>query len=101
MKVAVADTHTIITLVEMVYLIERGRIASEALTRLIAVLDDATVTLTEYPVNTAIARAMSQIDRQTIPDMPDRVIVATAHHLNVPVTSRDGKISDSTVTTIW
>jgi PIN domain nuclease of toxin-antitoxin system len=33
--------------------------------------------------------------------MPDRVIAATALSLAVPVISRDGKIRDSQIETIW
>jgi len=36
-----------------------------------------------------------------IPDMPDRIIAATAVHLNVPIISRDGKIKLSDLDTIW
>ena len=39
--------------------------------------------------------------RQDVPDMPDRIIAATALHLGVPLISRDGKIKASAVPTIW
>jgi predicted nucleic acid-binding protein len=39
--------------------------------------------------------------RSEIPDMPDRIIAATAIHLGVPVLSRDGRIRASSVRTIW
>jgi len=85
----------------MVYLIEKGRIAAEALTRLADVLNDSRLPIDQYPVDLSIARTLSQVDRAIVPDMPDRIIAATALHLSVPVISRDGKITDSAITTIW
>jgi predicted nucleic acid-binding protein len=40
------------------------------------------------------------VNAAQIPDMPDRIIAATAVHLNVPLISRDGKIRVSGVNTI-
>ena len=44
---------------------------------------------------------MKAIVRQEVPDLPDRVIAATALQLSVPVVSRDGRIRASSVQTIW
>lgn len=44
---------------------------------------------------------MRSVDRRQVPDLPDRVIAATALHLSVPLISRDGKIRASGVATIW
>ena len=44
---------------------------------------------------------MGNIPREDIPDMPDRIIAATALHLGVPLISRDSKIKLSKVKTIW
>ncbi len=35
------------------------------------------------------------------PDMPDRIIGATALHLGLPLITRDGKIRASDLRTIW
>lgn len=90
-----------ITPIEMVYLIEKGRIAAEALTRLATILSDPLLLINQYPVDLSIARTLSRIDRAAVPDMPDRIIAATALHLAVPVISRDGKIRTSAIQTIW
>lgn len=90
-----------ITLVEMVYLIEKGRIPAEALTRLATILQNSETRINQYPVNLPIARAVSQVDREQVPNMPDRIIAATGLHLGVPIISRDRKISTSEITTIW
>ena len=90
-----------ITPIEMVYLIEKRRIASESLTRLVSALDNPLNVFEAYPIDVSIARTLSRVDRAQIPDMPDRIIAATGMHLGIPIISRDGKIKASDITTIW
>jgi PIN domain nuclease of toxin-antitoxin system len=90
-----------ITLVEATYLMEKGRIEPDALRRLIWALDYANASWLDIPVNREIARALRFIPRDRVPDMPDRIIAATALHLAVPLISRDGHIRLSGVPTIW
>lgn len=90
-----------ITLAEMVYLIEKGRIDATAFERVLMALDRPNATLVEIPLDRVIAQAMRRIDRTQVPDLPDRIVAATALHLGVPLISRDRKIRLSTVTTIW
>lgn len=81
-----------ITLAEMVYLIEKGKIAATALERVVTVLEQANATLVEVPFDRTIATVMRQIDRDQVPDLPDRIVTATALQWDVPVISRDWKI---------
>jgi len=90
-----------ITLVEMVYLVEKGRIDAAALTRLAAELDAADAVLVEVPLDRRVAQAMHRVARTKVPDMPDRIIATTALHLDVPIISRDRRIQASGLTTIW
>ena len=90
-----------ITLAEMVYLIEKGKIPTPAFERIVAALELPNATLVEVPFDRAIASVMRQIDRGQVPDLPDRIVAATAIHCSVPVVSRDRKIRASSVTTIW
>ncbi len=85
----------------MVYLIERGRISAQAFSLLTNKLDDSSSLLREIPIDMTIARALSKIDVAQIPDMPDRIIAASALVHGVPVISRDGKIRASSIQTIW
>jgi PIN domain nuclease of toxin-antitoxin system len=89
-----------ISLVEIVYLIEKGRVAADTLDQVLRMMGRGKVFL-EIPVTRAIIAAMALVPRHEVPDMPDRVIAATAVHLGVPLISRDGKIRASSVTTIW
>ena len=49
----------------------------------------------------AVARAVSGVPRDTVPDMPDRIIAATAVHLDLPLVSRDGRIRMTGIEVIW
>ena len=90
-----------ITLVEIVYLIEKGRIKEDAFIKLNSELKDNQSVLVEIPLTNRIVIDLAKIDRNSIPDMPDRIIAATALHLDVPLLSRDNKIKNSRVETIW
>ena len=90
-----------ISLAEIVYLIEKNRLPSSAFDDLRAALDDPEYVVDEAPLNGAIVDAMRNVSRSEIPDMPDRIVAATALYLNVPVISRDGRIRSSTLRTIW
>ena len=83
-----------ITLAEMVYLSERGRIRAEA-------LGDERVVFSEVPLDSTVVRAMAAVPRDDVPDLPDRIIAATAVRLQVPIISRDGAIRSSRLQTVW
>jgi PIN domain nuclease of toxin-antitoxin system len=91
-----------ISLIEICYLIEKRRIASDLLQRIISVLNESDPSLIVVPIDLAISIAVQNIDRDTVPDMPDRIIAATAVHLNLPLVTRDRKIQSSqSIITIW
>ncbi|GAB6064608.1 type II toxin-antitoxin system VapC family toxin [Deferrisoma palaeochoriense] len=90
-----------ITLVELLYLAEKGRIPWDlyhGLSSLGAREDTGVVVV---PLDALVARAMEKVPRGTVPDLPDRVIAATALALERPLVSRDAKIRLSSVETIW
>jgi PIN domain nuclease of toxin-antitoxin system len=91
-----------ISLIEICYLIEKRRIASDLLQRILAVLNEPDPSLIVVPIDLAISIVVQNIDRDTVPDMPDRIIAATALHLNLPLVTRDRKIQASqSIITIW
>ncbi len=91
-----------ISLIEICYLIEKRRIASDLLQRILAVLNESDPSLIVVPIDLAISIAVQNIDRDIVPDMPDRIIAATALHLNLPLVTRDRKIQASqSIITIW
>ncbi len=48
-----------------------------------------------------VVEAMRQVPRAQVPDMPGRIVAATAAYLRVPIISRDGRIKSSNVQTVW
>jgi PIN domain nuclease of toxin-antitoxin system len=85
-----------ISLAEIVYLVEKGRLPASAYDELRQALNDPDFVLQEVAFTGAIVEAMCQVPRTEIPDMPDRIVAATAAYLGVPVISRDGRIRAST-----
>ena len=96
-KVGIAS----ITLVEIVYLSEKNRIPEKTLERLLNAIDKEDSVLTEIPLDRNIVKALTQVEKTQIPDLPDRIIAATALYFKVPVISRDSKIKLSSISTIW
>lgn len=90
-----------ITLIELIYLTEKGRIASTILKGIMELLDESPDAFILYPVDSSITRALQRAETRSIPDMPDRIIAATALYLGVPLVSRDRKIVVSPIQTIW
>jgi PIN domain nuclease of toxin-antitoxin system len=90
-----------ISLVEMIYLTEKGRIPSTAVQDLVRGLFDPEYPLHELPVDASVAQQMASISRDEVPDMPDRIVAATGLRYGVPVISRDEKIRAARIRTIW
>jgi PIN domain nuclease of toxin-antitoxin system len=96
-KVAIST----ISLAEMVYLIEKNRLPSSAYEELTQALADPEHVFVEAAFTAAIVQAMRQVSRLEIPDMPDRVVAATAVYFSVPVISRDKRIRAASLKTVW
>jgi PIN domain nuclease of toxin-antitoxin system len=90
-----------ISLAEIVYLVEKNRLPASAYDDLKTALADPDYVIGEAPFTSEIVEAMRQIPRDAVPDMPDRIVAATAIYLGVPVISRDGRIRASIVRTVW
>jgi len=90
-----------ISMAEIVYLLEKTRLPANSYSELRAALEDPDHVFKEASFTVEIVDAMKQVPREDVPDMPDRIIAATAVFLGVPAISRDGKIRASNVKTIW
>lgn len=53
------------------------------------------------PLTVEIAIHLKRIPQNSVSDVPDRVIAATALLLGLPLATRDGKIRVGGITTIW
>jgi PIN domain nuclease of toxin-antitoxin system len=90
-----------VSLAELVYLIEKNRLPRIAYDVVSDALSDPEHVFTEAVCSAAVTLAMWRVPRSEIPDMPDRIIAATALYLDVPVISRDGRIRAANVRTVW
>ena len=91
-----------ITLVEMRYLVEKNRINAMVLMRVEQELDEPDPMIIANSIDRTISDALASIPRLIVPDMPDRIIAATALALGLPLVTRDTEIRRLTnVTTVW
>ena len=90
-----------ICLVELTYLVEKGRLPGTARDRLIQVLDDTKTPCVLAPLDRTVADVLEFVSRSEVPDLPDRIVAATVAALPVPLISRDRRVRGSRVETIW
>ena len=92
-----------ISLIELRYLVEKGLDIEERDFRLvIEKLNSPLSALTFAPLSQGTAEDLYQIPRSIVPDMPDRLIAATAYNLDLPLIRKDISIRNlKNVTVIW
>ncbi len=91
-----------ITIVELIYLTEKGKIPPDVLDLLRDALDDSTTAFELFEISREAADEVENISRSTVPEMPDRIIAATALHLNLPLVTKDHKIQAlQSIQTVW
>lgn len=92
-----------IVIVELRYLVDKGRSILESDLRLVInTLNNPNSALTFAPLNQATAEDVERIPRSVVPEMPDRLIAATAFNLNLPLVSKDSEIGNlNNVTVVW
>jgi len=90
-----------ISIAEMIYLAEKGRIPASTVRDLHDAVVNPKAVLQFVPLDEHVAMKMTEISRQDLPDLPDRVIAATALFYRIPVLSRDGRIRSLDIKTIW
>ncbi|MBI5489070.1 MAG: type II toxin-antitoxin system VapC family toxin [Deltaproteobacteria bacterium] len=105
MRAAVADGSALhvptICLVELIYLTDKGRLPVEVRRRVLRHVDDPDSGLELVPLDRGVAEAVQRVSREQVPDMPDRIITATALHLGLPLVTRDARIRNSCVEVVW
>ena len=87
--------------VEIIYLAEKGRIPSNILDAFLNELGASDTILRFADLNLPTVLALKEIPRISVPDLPDRVIAATALSLALPLISRDALIRAAGLTIIW
>ena len=85
-----------ITLIEVNYLSTKKSFPySGVFPRLMALATDRNERLEVLPVGLEIAQAMDLVPRSEVPDMPDRIIAASAVVHKLPLVSQDSEIGAS------
>jgi len=90
-----------VSMVEIAYLIEKGRLAADMFDRILQVLQQPGSDLAEITFTVAMAETLRRIPSSIVPDMPDRMIAATALYLNLPLVTADARLQVAPLVTIW
>lgn len=90
-----------ISVVEIVYLIDKGRIPTVVADRVRRVLHDPASGFQLAALDLNVAACTARISRDAVPDLPDRVIASTALALDLPLVTRDSRITSSGIQTVW
>ncbi|WP_016949655.1 type II toxin-antitoxin system VapC family toxin [Anabaena sp. PCC 7108] len=90
-----------ISIIEIIYLQEKGKIPETALQRLIEILGNSNTGWSVIALNLEVAQTITQIPRNIVPEMADRIITATAFYLNLPLVTCDSKINLFNIQIIW
>jgi PIN domain nuclease of toxin-antitoxin system len=98
LEAGVADGHPIvvnsISLVEVVYAVEKGRdpLTADQRDYIFEILDRDDSSFIVVPTSPAVARAMAAIDRERLPDPADRSVAGTALAMELPLVSADNRL---------
>lgn len=90
-----------ICVVELTYLVEKTRVPKRAIEDLLDALADRSFGFTVAVLDLAVTAALRRIPRDHVPDLPDRIITATALAPGFPLVTRDSQIRDASIRTIW
>jgi predicted nucleic acid-binding protein len=90
-----------ITIAEITYLVEKRRLTAQQLADLLAVVHRPDTGFVVVAFDLAVAETLSHISRDLVPDLPDRMIAATALHLQLPLVTKDARIQSTQVSTVW
>jgi len=89
-----------ITIVELTYLVEKGRFPASLLDQLLLELQRPAPELIVAPLDLLTASTLRTVPA-SIRDMPDRMIAATAVTLGLSLVTRDQQIQNSGIPTVW
>ncbi len=91
----------VICLVEIIYLQEKGRILPDLKSQLYTELLTGNSGFILADLTPEVVNALISIPRTAVPDLPDRVIAATAFHLGLPLISCDSRMPLTGISLIW
>lgn len=90
------------TLIELVYLVEKGTFSQADLELFHGIIDAADSGFEVVPIDSVVAHAISEIPRVAVADPFDRIIAATALVRGASLVTHDGKLRQlAALETIW
>ncbi len=91
-----------IVLAEIVYLTERHKVPANLIDRIANLPEVEGSHYHAVVLDTQVIQAMRRIPRETVREMPDRIIAATALYLGLPLITRDSQITQlGEIQCIW
>lgn len=104
-KAVAGHGHVIIpsiVLVETIFLVQREKLDEDVVKTLLALTENPDDGIYIYPLNKAVVQALSHFGPVAIPELVDRIIAATAIHLDLPLLTIDSSIQAAKlVRTVW
>lgn len=89
-----------IVLVEALFLLHRRRVSQAIIDRLMTLSAEADASIYVVPLDMAVVRALQDFGPAAVPELPDRIIAATARALDLPLITTDPAIAESGLVTI-
>jgi predicted nucleic acid-binding protein len=91
-----------VVLVEMVYLSERGIVPTALVDRLLSDLERGPESYRVVPLDVMVVHHLRSIEATSVPEMPDRIIAATAKATGSRLLSRDSALGRAAgIETVW
>lgn len=84
-----------IVLVEATFLAQRHRLSDAIVAQLLNLSENDHQTFYVYPLDLPVVHTLSEFGPAVVPELPDRVIAATARALNLPLMTVDPEIIQS------
>ncbi len=84
-----------IVLVEAIFLAQRRRVPEAILAELMTLSEEPNASIRVVPLDMAVVHVVGDFGPAAIPEMPDRIIAATARALDVPLLTTDPIIAES------
>jgi len=88
-------------LIEIIYLQEKRRISADLKTQLDEALMSGMSGLVLFDLTVGVVESLAKIPREAVPELPDRVIAATALYLGLPLISCDCRMPLTGLPLIW
>ena len=78
-----------VVLVETIYLVGKARFPSSLITQMLNLVDPPSANYPIVSLDVGVIRALQTVDRAQVPELPDRIIAASAKYLGLPLLSKD------------